>query len=291
MLALLSPWLIGFCTFVLYPIANSLYWSFTTKRYGKPARWVGIENYRLLADNPDLTRALRNTAYLALIGMPIRLTIALLAAALLATPRRGNGAYRVLFYVPATVPAVASGAMFFVLLREGGPISALFELFGSEAPLWFRDPQWAKPALIMVGVWALGDLMLVFLAGLVDVPRSLYEAIELDGARRWGRFRHVTLPMVSPVIFFTVLTGLIGVLQSFDQAYVFSQGVRKGRLTGEPGGALLTYPMLQLRYFQDGRIGIASAMAWVLFLMTLAITIVLMVSRRKWVHSSAEERR
>ena len=97
--------------------------------------------------------------------------------------------------------------------------------------------------------------------------------------------------MVSPVIFFTVLTGLIGVLQSFDQAYVFSQGVRKGRLTGEPGGALLTYPMLQLRYFQDGRIGIASAMAWVLFLMTLTITIVLMVSRRRWVHSSAEERR
>jgi multiple sugar transport system permease protein len=133
--------------------------------------------------------------------------------------------------------------------------------------------------------------MLVFLAGLVDVPRSLYEAVELDGAGRWGKFRHVTLPMVSPVIFFTLLTGLIGVLQSFDQAFVISQGVRKGRLTGEPDGSLLTYAMLQLRYFQDGRIGMAAAMAWLMFLMTLVITIVLMVSRRKWVHTAAEEHR
>lgn len=128
-------------------------------------------------------------------------------------------------------------------------------------------------------------------ARLVDVPRSLYEAVELDGAGRWGRFRHVTLPMVSPVVFFTLLTGLIGVLQSFDQAYVFSQGVSKGRLTGEPRGSLLTYAMLQLRFFNDGRVGLASAMAWLMFLMTLAITIVLMVTRRKWVHSAAEERR
>jgi multiple sugar transport system permease protein len=290
-LAMLSPWLIGVCTFVLYPIVNSLYWSFTAKRYGKPARWVGLANYQTLMDNPDLAKALRNTAYLALIGLPIRMVMALLAASLLATARRGNGVYRLLFYVPAVVPAVASGALFFFLLKQGGPVAGLLDLFGVQAPLWFRDPAWAKPALIMVGVWALGDTMLVFLAGLVDVPRTLYEAVELDGAGRWARFRHVTLPMVSPVIFFTLLTGLIGVLQSFDQAFVFSQGVRKGRLTGEPDGSLLTYAMLQLRYFQDGRIGVASAMAWLMFVMTLVITVVLMVSRRKWVHTSAEEQR
>jgi multiple sugar transport system permease protein len=283
--------LIGVCTFVLYPIVNSLYWSFTAKRYGKPARWVGLANYQTLMDNPDLAKALRNTAYLALIGLPIRMVMALLAASLLATARRGNGVYRLLFYVPAVVPAVASGALFFFLLKQGGPVAGLLDLFGVQAPLWFRDPAWAKPALIMVGVWALGDTMLVFLAGLVDVPRTLYEAVELDGAGRWARFRHVTLPMVSPVIFFTLLTGLIGVLQSFDQAFVFSQGVRKGRLTGEPDGSLLTYAMLQLRYFQDGRIGVASAMAWLMFVMTLVITVVLMVSRRKWVHTSAEEQR
>lgn len=288
---MLSPWLIGVCTFVLYPIVNSLYWSFTAKRYGKPARWVGLANYQTLMDNPDLAKALRNTAYLALIGLPIRMVMALLAASLLATARRGNGVYRLLFYVPAVVPAVASGALFFFLLKQGGPVAGLLDLFGVQAPLWFRDPAWAKPALIMVGVWALGDTMLVFLAGLVDVPRTLYEAVELDGAGRWARFRHVTLPMVSPVIFFTLLTGLIGVLQSFDQAFVFSQGVRKGRLTGEPDGSLLTYAMLQLRYFQDGRIGVASAMAWLMFVMTLVITVVLMVSRRKWVHTSAEEQR
>ena len=288
---MLSPWLIGVCTFVLYPIVNSFYWSFTAKRYGKPARWVGLANYQTLIDNPDLTKALRNTAYLALIGLPIRMVMALLAASLLATARRGNGVYRLLFYVPAVVPAVASGALFFFLLKQGGPVASLLDLFGVKAPLWFRDPAWAKPALIMVGVWALGDTMLVFLAGLVDVPRTLYEAVELDGAGRWARFRHVTLPMVSPVIFFTLLTGLIGVLQSFDQAFVFSQGVHKGRLTGEPDGSLLTYAMLQLRYFQDGRIGVASAMAWLMFVMTLVITVVLMVSRRKWVHTSAEEQR
>ncbi len=286
MLGLLSPWLIGFAVFIAYPIVNSFYWSFTVKRYGQPARWVGLGNYRLLLDNPDLTLALRNTAYLAIIGLPIRLFIAVLCASLLARPRRGNGAYRLLFYVPSVIPAVASGALFFFLLQQGGPVASLLDLFGVEAPLWFRDPAWAKPALIMVGTWALGDVMLIFLAGIVDIPRSLYEAIELDGARRWARFRHVTLPMVSPVIFFTMLTGMIGVLQSFDQAYVFSQGVRAGRLTGEPDGSLLTYAMLQLRYFQDGRIGFASAMAWVMFLLTLLITGAMLASRRRWVHTS-----
>jgi multiple sugar transport system permease protein len=287
-LLLLSPWLVGFFVFTLYPIVNSLYWSFTVKRFGQPAVWVGLENYRLLLSNPDLALALRNTAYLAAVGLPIRMFIALLAAALLARPRRGNGTYRLLFFVPSVVPAVASGALFFFLLKEGGPVSSLFALFGAEAPLWFRDPAWAKPALIMVGTWALGDIMLIFLAGLVDIPRSLYEAIELDGAGRWARFRHVTLPMISPVTFFVLLTGMIGVLQSFDQAFVFSQGVREGRLTGEPQGSLLTYAMLQLRYFQDGRIGFASAMAWVMFLITLVITVAMLLSRRRWVHTAVE---
>jgi multiple sugar transport system permease protein len=285
-LALLSPWLIGFCVFVLYPIINSLYWSFTVKRYGKPARWVGLGNYRLLLDNDELLLALKNTAYLALIGLPIRLFIALLVATLLARPRRGNGAYRLLFYVPSLVPAVASGALFFFLLRQGGPVASLLDLFGIEAPLWFRDPAWTKPALIMLGTWAIGDTMLVFMAGLVDIPRSLYEAVELDGAGRWARFRYVTLPMISPVTFFTLLTGLIGVLQAFDAAYVFSQGVRPGRLTGEPDGSLLTYAMLQLRYFSDGRVGFASAMAWVMFVITLVITMVMMATRRRWVHTT-----
>lgn len=289
-LAFLSPWLIGFAVFIAYPVVNSLYWSFTIKRYGQPARWVGLSNYGLLLDNPGLMLALRNTAYLAIVGLPIRLFIAVLCASLLARPRRGNGSYRLLFYVPSVVPAVASGALFFFLLQQGGPIASLLEVFGIEAPLWFRDPAWAKPALIMVGTWALGDVMLIFLAGIVDIPRSLYEAIELDGAGRWARFRHVTLPMVSPVIFFTLLTGMIGVLQAFDQAYVFSQGARAGRLTGEPDGALLTYAMLQLRYFQDGRIGFAAAMAWVMFLLTLVITGLMLASRRRWVHTAVGEK-
>lgn len=288
-LVMLSPWLIGFVVFTLYPILNSLYWSFTVKRYGAPARWIGLKNYELLLGNDDLAQALKNTAYLAAIGLPIRIGIAMLCASLLARPRRGNGTYRLLFYVPSIVPAVASGALFFFLLKEGGPVSSLFRLFDAEAPLWFGDPAWAKPALIMVGTWALGDLMLIFLAGLVDIPKSLYEAAEIDGAGRWAKFRHVTLPMISPVTFFTLLTGMIGVLQSFDQAFVFSQGVRRGRLTGEPDGALLTYAMLQLRHFQDGRIGFASAMAWVMFLITLAITLVMLATRRRWVHTANEK--
>jgi len=287
-LLLLSPWLIGFFVFTLYPIVNSMYWSFTVKRYGAPARWVGLKNYEQLLGNDDLGKALKNTVYLAVFGLPIRIGISLLAASMLARPRRGNGAYRLLFYVPSVVPAVASGALFFFLLKGGGPVASLFHLFGAESPVWFADPAWAKPALIMVGTWALGDAMLIFLAGLVDIPRSLYEAADLDGAGRWSKFRHVTLPMISPVTFFVLLTGLIGVLQSFDQAYVFSQGVRKGRLTGEPDGSLLTYAMLQLRQFQDGRIGLASAMAWVLFLLTFAITMVLLASRRRWVHAASE---
>ncbi len=288
-LAMLSPWIIGFCVFTLYPVVNSFYWSFTIKRYGAPARWVGLQNYELLLRSDDLLKSLGNTAYLAAFGLPVRVGLALLAATLLVRARRGNGVYRVMFFVPSIVPAVASGALFFFLLKEGGPVSSLFGLFGAEAPLWFGDPRWAKPALIMVATWALGDVMLILLAGLVDIPTSLYEAAELDGAGRWAKFRHVTLPMISPVIFFVVLTGMIGVLQSFDQAYVFSQGVREGRLTGEPAGSLLTYAMLQLRLFQDGRVGFAAAMAWVMFLITLAVTLVMLWSRRRWVHTATEE--
>lgn len=287
--AMLSPWLIGFFVWTLYPVLNSLYWSFTVKRYGAPARWVGLQNYELLLRNDDLITSLGNTAYLAAIGLPVRIGMALLAATLLVRARRGNGVYRVMFFVPSIVPAVASGALFFFLLKEGGPVSSLFGAFGLEAPLWFGDPSWAKPALIIVATWALGDVMLILLAGLVDIPSSLYEAAELDGAGRWAKFRHVTLPMISPVIFFVVLTGMIGVLQSFDQAFVFSQGIREGRLTGEPGGSLLTYAMLQLRLFQDGRIGFAAAMAWVMFLITFAITVVMLLSRRRWVHTATEE--
>lgn len=288
-LAMLSPWLLGFLLWTLYPVINSLYWSFTVKRYGAPARWVGIQNYELLLRNDDLLTSLGNTAYLAAIGLPVRIGMALLAATLLVRARRGNGVYRVMFFVPSIVPAVASGALFFFLLKEGGPVSSLFGAFGLEAPLWFGDPTWAKPALIIVATWALGDVMLILLAGLVDIPSSLYEAAELDGAGRWAKFRHVTLPMISPVIFFVVLTGMIGVLQSFDQAFVFSQGIRQGRLTGEPGGSLLTYAMLQLRFFQDGRIGFAAAMAWVMFLITFAITVVMLLSRRRWVHTATQE--
>ncbi len=293
-LLLLSPWIIGFLVFTLYPICISLYWSFTRYGFGTNApEWVGLRNYTyLFTQDPNLKQALLNTVFLAAVGLPLRLFAAIFAASLLTRPVRGVGFYRLAFYIPALVPAVASAILFsFLLQPEYGPVNLILKHLGVEnPPLWFYDSAWAKPALITISLWGIGDTMLVFLAGLVNVPRSLYEAVEVDGGRWWAKFRHVTLPLISPVTFFVLITGVIGVLQAFDEAYVGTRvaGGPEAPL-GAPEGSLLTYPVLQYSVFTHNRIGYASALAWVLFLITMVLTLIVMASRRKWVYAAGSD--
>ncbi len=228
-----------------------------------------------------------------MVGVPLRLAFAIFTAMLLTAPRRGVKLYRTLFYLPTLAPPVAAVLAFVVLLNpENGPVDQALGTVGLPAPLWFQDPAYAKWGLVLLGLWGVGDAMIIMLAGLLDVPRSLYEAAVTEGANAWHRFRYVTLPMLSPVILFTLVIWIINGFQYFTEGYVAgntASGVTPGDATstplGEPQGSLLFYSMwLYQQGFRYFHMGYASAMAWLLFLATMVFTLLLVKTSDRWVH-------
>ena len=286
----MSPWLIGFCVFQLYPMVTTLYFSFTRYDFIQEPVWVGLRNYRFLFEtDPSFWTSVRNTLWMVVFAVPLRMLFALLTAMLLTSRVRGVRLYRTLFYLPAMAPAVAAAVAFVYLLNPAnGPVNRLLGAVGLPQPLWFLDPSWAKPALLVLALWGVGDAMIIFLAGLLDVPRSLYEAADLDGAGPWQRFRHVTFPMLSPVIFFSLVIGMIYMFQYFTEAYVSSSNATGGdpnNSVGDPQNSLLFYP---IRLYQLGfrytNAGSASAMAWLMFGATMLCTLILIRTSKRWVY-------
>ena len=230
MLVYLSPWIIGFAIFTLAPMIASLYWSFTKYQLPAPPKWIGTLNYEFMfTKDPFFWLAVRNTIWIIVVGLPIRIAFGIITALLLTRKRRGVNSYRTMFFLPTMAPVVAATLVFAYLLNpEYGPVNVLLRKIGIEhPPLWFFSPQWSKPGLVLLGLWGVGDAMIIFLAGFLDVPKHLYEAADLEGANGFAKFRHVSLPMVSPVIFFEVVTGIIFGFQYFTQAYVVA-GVSSG---------------------------------------------------------------
>ncbi len=282
-LAFLSPWLIGFLTFYLYPTLASLYFSFTHYDLLTPPQWVGLANYRFMFTDPQFWQSLRNTLWMVVFATPIQIVFAIGTAVVLTRVKRGAGIYRTIFFVPTMVPAVAATLGFVFLLNPAGPIDLVLGIFHVPQPLWFQQPFWAKPGLLLLGLWGIGNTMIIFLAALLDVPKELYEAADIEGANPWQRFRNVTLPMISPVIFFALVTGVIYGFQYFTEGYVASGG--DPSTLGTPQGSLLFYGIwLYQQGFQYFHMGYASAMAWVLFLIIMVTTLVLIRSSRRWVH-------
>jgi len=259
-----------------------------------PPRWVGTDNFvKLFTDDPLFWQSVRNTLWIIVIGVPLRLAFAIFTAMLLTAPRRGVKLYRTLFYLPTLAPPVAAVLAFVVLLNpENGPVDQALGTAGLPAPLWFQDPAYAKWGLVLLGLWGVGDAMIIMLAGLLDVPRSLYEAAVTEGANAWHKFRYVTIPMLSPVILFTLVIGIINGFQYFTEGYVAgntASGVTPGDATstplGEPQGSLLFYSMwLYQQGFRYFHMGYASAMAWLLFLATMVFTLLLVKTSDRWVH-------
>ena len=261
----------------------SFYYSFTHYDLLNPPHWVGLDNYRFMFGlgtidgrqqaDPYYWQSVKNTLWIIAIAVPLRIVFALGTAMLLTRPKRGVNVYRTLFFMPSLAPTVGSALVFVYLLNPTtGPVNQVLEQIpGISAPLWFYDPTWAKPALVVLGLWGIGDAIVIYLAGLLDVPRDLYEAISIEGANAWQRFRYVTLPMMTPVIFFTLVIGVIDGFQYFDQAYVSASTAGSG--PGDPQGSLLFYGVwLYQQAFSYFHMGYASAMAWVLFLATMAFT-------------------
>lgn len=293
----MSPWIIGFSVFILYPALASLYYSFTNYDLLSTPSFVGLDNYRFMfTKDPQFWQAMRNTIWMICVGVPLSMLVALGTAMLLTRPRRGMKAYRTILFLPTMAPPVAAALAFFVIFNPAtGPVNQLLSGIGiKNPPLWFYDPFWSKWGLLFLGLWVVGQTMIIYLAGLLDVPRHLYEAADIEGASPWQKFRHVTFPSLSPVLFFTLVIGVIAGFQYFTQAYVASFAV-SGQATeeasaavGSPQGSLLFYSIyLYLKGFSDFRMGYASAMAWMLLLLTLACTALLIRSSRHWVHYQA----
>ena len=285
-LLFISPWLAGFLVLSLYPLVMSVFYSFTEFNVVRSPQWTGLANYReLFFHDPLFWKSVYNTLYFTALAVPLSLAASIGIAMLLNMRIPAMSVFRTIFFLPSIVPLVASSVLWMWILNpESGLINAtLHQWFGIEGPGWIADEQWAKPSLVLMSLWGIGGAIVIFLAGLADIPQTLYEVAELDGAGPWSRFRHVTLPMLTPTILFNLVMGLIASFQYFTQVYVMTGG------KGTPVDSTMFYALYLYRSsFYYLRMGYASAMAWMLFLIILFATLAVLVSSKRWVHYQGE---
>jgi multiple sugar transport system permease protein len=285
----LTPWLLGLLGITAIPMLISLYLSFTDYSPLIPvteANWVGLDNYRLMfTADPSFWHAVRVTVTFALIAVPLKLACALGVALLLNRSFRGIALFRGLFYLPSLLGgSVALAIVWRSMFNREGAFNSFLSLFGIHGQPWVNDPTWALPTLMLLAIWQFGAPMVIFLAGLKQVPGELYEAASVDGAGAARQFWNITLPMLSPVIFFNLVLETIHGFQGFTSAFVLSGG------TGGPVDSTLMYTLdLYIKGFVELNMGYASAMAWVFLLVVGVITAVLFSTGRFWVHYSDSE--
>jgi multiple sugar transport system permease protein len=284
-LAFASPFVVGFAVLIAYPLLASLRYSFTDFNLFQPPTNVGLDNYRAMLEDPRLITSVKNTLVFAAVGVPLNIGLALAGAHLLNLPLRGQPLYRAMAYLPTIVPVVVGAYLWRWLLNpEYGFVDHLLRLAHLPAPNWLMEPGWARTAVIILSVWTVGGTMLIYLAGLREVPMELYEAASLDGAGLFAKFRHITWPSLTPITLFQSIVLMIAYLQLFAQPYLLAQ-TRLNQSTAGPGDSMLSYSMYLFQSaFVNLKMGYASAMAWVLFVFTMLLTFVLLGSARKWVH-------
>ncbi|MDH7515851.1 MAG: sugar ABC transporter permease [Bacteroidota bacterium] len=288
-----SPWVVGFLFLTAGPMAYSLYLSFTSSSMFSPPRWVGLENYRsILTEDPLTWKSLWNTFFYTVFSVPLCVALALALALLLDTRVRFMRAFRTVFFVPSVTNVVAVSVLWlWVFHPEAGLLNTVLGRFGIEGPLWLQSEVWAKPALVLMSLWGVGGMMVIFLAALQSVPRELHEAALIDGASATRRFFSITLPMISPALLFNLIVGMIGALQVFTQAFVMTGSVQPGSEGGPNNATLFFVLYLYKKAFQEFRMGYASALAWVLFVLIVGLTVLaLRVAKRRVFYLGGEER-
>jgi multiple sugar transport system permease protein len=280
----ITPWIVGFLLFTIGPIIASFVLSFTDYDIMLAPSMIGFENYSEISTDPLFYTGLYNTIYIVVFSVPLGMMAAFGLAMLLNQKIGMMPAYRTAYFIPSIVPAVASAALWLYLLQpQWGLVNGFLESVGIPGPGWLSSEVWAKPAIILILVWGTGGTMIIYLAGLQDIPVSLYEAAEIDGANDWAKFWHVTLPLMTPVIFFTLILGIIGTFQIFSQIFVLTDGM------GGPQNSTLVYVMYLYRNaFNFFRMGYASALAWILFILILILTWVQFKWASRWVYYESE---
>ncbi|MBC8077924.1 MAG: sugar ABC transporter permease [Chloroflexales bacterium] len=281
-----APWAFGYLAFTVGPLVASGYFSLTRYNISSPPVWIGLKNYADMFGDRIFWKSLQVTGYYTLLAVPLGIVGGLALAMLLNQKVPFMGGFRTIFYLPSLVGGVAVVLMFqFLLNSQFGVVNYFLRGIGiANPPRWFQDPNWVMPAIVLMGLWGLGSGMLIYLSALQSVPTQLYEAATIDGAGRTRQFFNITIPMISPVILFTFITGVIGAFQVFTQAYIISNG------TGGPSYSTMFYNMLlYLNAFRRQRMGLASAQAWVLFLVVLLLTILFLWASRRFVYYETDE--
>jgi multiple sugar transport system permease protein len=277
-----SPWIIGFVVFLLGPMLASVYISLTDWDSFTAPKWVGLDNYtRLLTEDPVFWKALWNTFYYAAISVPLGLGIGLWLANLLNKQVRARKVFRTLIYLPTLVPLVATAMIFKMVLAPSGPLNDVLGWFGIPGPSWLLESGWVKPALILLSVWGAGGATVLLLAAMKGIPRELYEAAEVDGAGPVRQFWSITVPQLTPIIFFNLVMGLIGAFQVFSQVYILTKG-------GPNNASQMMVPLLFDEAFSFYHLGYASAVSWLLFAVILGFTLLAFRTARSWVFYETE---
>lgn len=278
-LIFISPWLIGFFCFRLYPIAAAFYYSFCQFDSISPPKWIFLQNFKTLFFKDEyFWLSLYNTLYYSLFSVSGQIILAFLIALLLNLRVKGLAIYRTIFYIPSIVPIVATAILWLWILNpQFGLVNALLFKIGVQGPGWFSEPAWAKPGLVIMSWWLIGPTVIIYLAGLQDVPQQMYEAAMIDGANWWHKLVYITIPFMTPTIFFTLVMNTIVSLQVFTQVYIMTEG-------GPMNSTLVYAYYLYENAFEYFKMGYASAMAWLLFLVIFTITYLIFKSSKKWVY-------
>ena len=275
-----SPWLIGLLLFYAYPLIASIYFSFTNYSILQPGDFIGLSNYKELFSDPLFWKSIYNTIYFAVYFVPLSIIFGVGLAMALNMKVKGMGIYRTIFFLPTLVPHVALAVLWMWLLNPGfGLVNEVLAIFGIGGPSWLGSVTWSKPSLILMSLWGIGQPVIIYLAGLSDIPEDFYEAAEVDGANWFQKTFNITLPLLTPVIFFNLVMGVIAAFQQFTLPYTLTQG------QGTPANSLTFYVMyLYDNAFKYFKMGYASAMAWILFVIIMILTAIIFASSKRWVH-------
>ena len=279
------PWLIGLVVFLIGPIVASVLLSFTNWNLISPARWVGLENYRDMIHSREFWQSIKVTLFYAALSVPLYLVLGLSLAILLNQRVRGMYMFRTILFLPTVLSGVAVAALWVSLLNPDlGVVNQVLRAIGiDDPPRWLLSPTWAVPAIVLMGLWGIGGGAIIYLAGLQNIPPALYQAARVDGANAWQTFRHITLPLLTPTLLFTLLIGLIEAFQVFDTAFVL------GGSRGGTRGSLLFYVLnLWNEGFRNGRFGYASALAWVLVIVAAIVILLVFKTSSRWVYYESE---
>lgn len=286
---LVLPWLIGFVTLTFGPMIYSFVLGLTDWDLFTDPKFIGLDNYiKLFTKDNVFWKTVFNTLYYAFISVPLAMVFSLFIVYFLNRPIKGSAVYRTLYYIPATVSAVASALLFkWLLAPDAGMINRFLAIFGIDGPAWLLEPAWVKPALILMSLWTVGASITLLMAGTKSIPSEFYEAAELDGASPSLQYFRITLPLLTPIIFFNLINGLILSLQIFTQIYIMT-GTGGANMGGPNNASMMIVPYLFNNAFRFYKMGYASAIAWVLFVLVMLLTLLVFRSSSAWVYYETE---